>query len=162
MRQPTALKLHRSFCRLTRGVVTCAVAGTDLVHASKETLAILANPEVTAIDQDLGKDGAIQGELVTPSAWRMETAEVDPEVKSEVWVKQLADGKSAAVALVNLGDAPAPSIHVTFAEAGLPSGVTTAKVRDLWKKADLGSETGGFTAKDVPRHGSVFVKLTWD
>ena len=36
------------------------LAGTVLVHATNETLAILANPEVTAIDQDLGKNGAIQ------------------------------------------------------------------------------------------------------
>ena len=79
----------------------------------------------------------------------------------QVWVKHLADGKSAAIALVNLGDGPSDSIEVTFGEAGLPSTVSQVKVRDLWKKEDLGTQSGSITAKGVPSHGSVFLKLTW-
>jgi hypothetical protein len=78
----------------------------------------------------------------------------------QVWVKHLADGKSAAIALVNLGEDPAP-IEVTFVEVGLPSGVSQAKARDLWKKEDMGTKSGSITAKDVPSHGSVLLKLTW-
>ena len=37
------------------------LAGTDLIRATPTTLAILANKEVTAINQDLGYHGAIQG-----------------------------------------------------------------------------------------------------
>ena len=37
------------------------LAGTDIVGASNATLDILANPEVTAVNQDLGREGAIQG-----------------------------------------------------------------------------------------------------
>ena len=36
------------------------LVGTDVIHASDVTLDILANPEVTAINQDLGRKGAIQ------------------------------------------------------------------------------------------------------
>ena len=36
------------------------LAGTDIIHASRVTLDILANPEVTAVNQDLGREGAIQ------------------------------------------------------------------------------------------------------
>ena len=36
------------------------LAGTDIIHASRATLNILANPEVTAVNQDLGREGAIQ------------------------------------------------------------------------------------------------------
>lgn len=79
----------------------------------------------------------------------------------QVWVKHLADGKSAAIALVNLGDDPSDSIEVTFGEAGLPSAVSQVKVRDLWKKEDLGIKTGSVAAKGVPSHGSVFLKLSW-
>ena len=184
------LTLTEQYTHMTLWCIAGAplLAGTDLVHASNDTLAILANVEVTAIDQDLGKNGAIQGRLVTRSAWaRPDSSDADPvrsdrphfpvpshllilnwqvvvgqEASTEVWVKLLADGKSAAIALVNLGDDPAASSEVTFADAGLPSGVSQAKVRDLWRKEDLGTESGRIAAKDVPSHGSVFLKLTWD
>ena len=158
------LTLTEQYTHMTLWCIAGAplLAGTDLVHASNDTLAILANVEVTAIDQDLGKNGAIQGRLITPSAWRLESSDVDPEASTEVWVKHLADGKSAAVALVNLGDDPAASIEVTFADVGLPSSVSQAKVRDLWRKEDLGTESGSIAAKNVPSHGSVFLKITWD
>ena len=76
------------------------LAGTDLVHASKETLAILANSEVTAIDQDLGKDGAIQGRLITPSAWRLETSDVDPESSTEVSTDSSLSARKAITVLL--------------------------------------------------------------
>lgn len=154
------LTLDEQYTHMTLWCIAGAplLAGTDLIHASNDTLAILANAEVTAVDQDLGKDGAIQGRLITPSAWQLEAGVVDPEVTTEVWIKHLADGKSAAVALVNLGDAAA-NIELSFKDAGLP--VATAKVRDLWKKADVGTKSGSYTASDVASHGAAMVKLTW-
>ena len=80
---------------------------------------------------------------------------------AQVWVKHLADGKSAAIALVNLGEQAAP-VEITFVEAGLPSDVSQAKVRDLWKKEDMGTKSGSIAAQNVPSHASVFLKLTWD
>ena len=136
------------------------LAGTDLIHASNQTLRILANREVTAINQDLGKDGAIQGELVTPSAWLAPAGRADPEASTEIWAKHLADGKSVAVALVNLGDTAA-TITLQFADVGAKAGAS-ATVRDLWKNADVGTKTDSFTVTRVPSHGQIFVKLTWN
>ena len=34
------------------------------------------------------------------------------------------------------------------------------KVRDLWAHASLGAATGKFTSSSIPKHGSMFLKLT--
>eukprot|EP00937_MAST-01D_sp_MAST-1D-sp2_P002502 g2502.t1 len=44
------------------------LAGNDLVHASKQTLAILTAPELIAVDQDPGIDGRLQGVSLGPAA----------------------------------------------------------------------------------------------
>jgi alpha-galactosidase len=117
------------------------MAGNDLRSMSPETLAILTNREVIAVDQDpLG----IQGRRVR-----------DEGIK-EVWMKPLADG-SRAVILFNRGT-EAGEIEVAWEEIGLfPGGA--ALVRDLWKKEDLGTVKGRFEAKVEP-HGVVMVRIT--
>jgi alpha-galactosidase len=117
------------------------MAGNDLRSMSPETLAILTNREVIAVDQDpLG----IQGRRVR-----------DEGVK-EVWMKPLADG-SRAVILFNRGT-EAGDIEVAWEEIGLfPGGA--ALVRDLWKKQDLGTLKGRFEATVEP-HGVVMVRIT--
>eukprot|EP00658_Telonema_sp_P-2_P053634 TRINITY_DN4221_c0_g2_i11.p1 TRINITY_DN4221_c0_g2~~TRINITY_DN4221_c0_g2_i11.p1 ORF type:complete len:727 (-),score=188.39 TRINITY_DN4221_c0_g2_i11:280-2460(-) len=122
------------------------LAGTDLIHASSDTLAILANKEVTAINQDLGLDGAIQGVIVTATP------------TAEVWCKKLADGNSVAVVLLNLGD-KAANLTADWGSLGLHID-QPATVRDLWHRATLGVATRNFTAHDVPGHGAAFVKIT--
>ena len=114
------------------------LAGNDLAHMSKDTLAILTNPEVIAIDQD--PKGA-QGRRV----WQL-----GPH---EVWARPLADG-STAVLLINQGE-DAERVTARFADAGLSG---TKAVRDLWAHKDLGESTGSFSA-EVPSHGVVLVKL---
>ena len=140
------------------------LAGTDLIHATNETLAILANREVTAIDQDLGKGGAIQGKLLTPDRWADQASLAErtaaPSSKTEVWAKHLADGKSLAVALLNLGE-NATSISASWELLGLPSSTTSATVRDLWAKKDLGAHSGTVRVAAVPSHGAAFLKLAW-
>ena len=32
---------------------------------------------------------------------------------------------------------------------------------DLWKKADVGTRSGSYTASGVASHGAAMVKLTW-
>jgi alpha-galactosidase len=116
------------------------LAGNDLTRMDAETLAILTNPEVLAVDQDpLGVQGhrvAQEGEL-------------------EVWMKPLADG-SNAVGLFNRGWGATP-ITVEFRDLGISG---TATVRDLWARKDLGMFTGSFTAT-VPKHGVVMIKVKW-
>ncbi len=116
------------------------IAGTDLRTASPETMAVLGNTEVIAVDQDrLGKQGrpvALEGGL-------------------DVLAKPLADG-STAVTLVNGTDHPA-TVSTTAAAVGLPA-ASRYTVRDLWKHS-TGTSTGTLAA-ELPPHGSAMYRVT--
>jgi len=115
------------------------IAGNDLRTMTKETAFILTNPDVIAVDQDkLG----IQGRRLR----------IDGSV--EVWVKPLADG-SKAVVLLNRGLAPA-IVSVSWKELGVET--STAEVRDLWLRSDLGRFLSGYLTR-VPSHGVVMFKV---
>jgi alpha-galactosidase len=117
------------------------MSGNDLRDMSKEIVEILTNKEVIEVDQDtLGKQGI----------------RVRDDGDLEVWAKQLADG-SRAVILFNRGKAEA-KIAVSWPEIGYTSHLK-AKVRDLWRRKDLGEFTGNFSAA-VPPHDVVMVRIT--
>ena len=112
--------------------------GTDLRTASRETLDILGNREVIAVDQDpLG----IQGEVVS---------NVDG---LRVLDKPLADG-SHAVALYNSTDEEAV-FGTTTRQLGLPDG--TYVLKDLWTKQR--STTKAEIADTVPAHGTTLYRV---
>jgi alpha-galactosidase len=113
------------------------LAGNDLSKMTPETLNMLTNKEVIAVDQDV--KGA-QGRRVAQ------------EGPLEVWAKPLADG-SIAVGLFNRGESTNP-ITLSFKDIGLQG---SAKLRDLWQHKDLGSFSGNYT-EEVPRHGAVLIK----
>jgi alpha-galactosidase len=114
------------------------LAGNDLTHMTPATLAILANPEAIAVDQDpLG----IQARRVL---------QVGPV---EVWVKPLHDG-SRAVGLFNREQGTIP-IEINLKDLGLGS---HANVRDLWDHKDL-PPISDMLSIDVGEHGVVFLKL---
>jgi alpha-galactosidase len=114
------------------------LAGNDLAKMTPETLAILTNPEVIAVDQDAK---GVQGRRV----WQ-----VGPY---EVWMKPLADGSVAAL-LMNRGQ-DTEKITAQFKDLGIAG---TKKVRDLWEHKEVGEFTDSFSA-DVHRHGVVMVKI---
>jgi alpha-galactosidase len=114
------------------------LAGNDLARMKPDTLAILTNREVIAIDQDR------KGIEARP-VWQ-----VGP---LEVWAKELADGSTAAL-LMNRGE-DTESVKLDFKDAGV---FGSKKVRDLWAHKDLGEFTDSFAA-EVPRHGAVLVTL---
>jgi len=114
------------------------ISGNDLATMSPETLAILTNPDVVALDQD---PAGTEGHRV---------AEEGP---LEVWVKPLADG-SKAVGLFNRGESTMP-VTVHFKEIGLNGPVS---IRDLWARKDLGTFNGSYTAQ-VRRHGVALLKI---
>ncbi len=114
------------------------LAGNDLTKMTPETLAILTNPEVIAVDQD---PAGIQGYRVSQ------------EGPLEVWMKPLADG-GKAVGLFNRGTSPMP-VTAYFRDIGVGE---SASVRDLWARKDLGTFKGSFTAT-VPKHGVVLIKV---
>ncbi len=114
------------------------LAGNDLTTMSKETLEILTNRELIAIDQDpLG----VQGHRLSQ------------EGPLEVWIKPLAD-KSVAVGLFNRGESMMP-VSVSSAALGFTG---TVRVRDLWQHKDLGAMNGSL-ARDVPSHGAVVLRV---
>jgi alpha-galactosidase len=131
-------RAHFSFWALLAAPL---MAGNDLRSISRETLDILTNTEVIAVDQDpLG----MQGRKVR-----------DDGVK-EVWMKPLADG-SRAVILFNRGN-EAGDIAVVWEEIGLAPAAKAA-VRDLWKKAGVGTKAGKFQSSVEP-HDVVMVRIT--
>ncbi|RKN35889.1 glycoside hydrolase family 27 protein [Streptomyces hoynatensis] len=113
--------------------------GTDLRTASRETLDILGNRDVIAVDQDpLG----IQGEVVSNVGGL------------RVLDKPLADG-SHAVALYNSTDEEA-TFGTTAAELGLP-GAPAYLLKDLWTKHRRVTDSD-LTAT-VPAHGTTLYRV---
>jgi alpha-galactosidase len=114
------------------------MAGNDLTKMSHETLAILTNPEVIAVDQD---PAGAQGHLTYQQG------------AIAVMVKPLADG-SKAVGLFNR-EQGVVTISINFKDIGLKDEV---EVRDLWAHKSLGKFHGSYSV-DVPEHSSVFVRI---
>jgi alpha-galactosidase len=114
------------------------LAGNDLTRMTPETLEILTNPEVIAVDQDLLGKAARR-------VWQ--------EGPLEAWMRPLADG-SKAVGLFNRSGSPLP-VSVRLATLGLGH---SAQVRDLWARKDLGTLKERYTA-EVPQHGAALLKV---
>ena len=117
------------------------IAGNDLTAMSAQTLAMLTNAELIAVDQDsAGEQGVPLPNTGT----------------NQIWVKPLgADFTAKAVGLFN-PNAVATTITVNWTNLGLLAGPTT--VRDLWAGANLGTITNSFTT-NVPAHGIVMLKV---
>jgi alpha-galactosidase len=113
-------------------------AGNDLTKMSPQTLAILTNREVIAVDQDRA---GIEGHRV----WQ--------EGPLEIWMKPLADG-SKAVGMFNRNEHEM-TMTLNFKDIGIAG---SAKLRDLWAHKDLGTFTGSYTTR-VPRHGVIMLKV---
>lgn len=114
------------------------LAGNDLSTMSPETIAILTNREVIAIDQDrLGK----QADRV----WA--------EGSQEIWMRPLADG-SKAIGIFNRFDGP-QTIEVDWTKLGFKSAV---HARDIWAAQDLGTLTGKYAAH-VSGHGVLLLRV---
>jgi alpha-galactosidase len=114
------------------------IAGNDLTKMTPETVAILTNPELIAVDQD---PAGIQGHRLLEQGAIV------------VMMKPMADG-SKVVGFFNR-EQGVVSETVKFADIGLGE---TASVRDLWAKKDLGVQHGSFST-DVPEHGVVVVRI---
>jgi alpha-galactosidase len=115
------------------------LAGNDLQHMSSDTLAILINRDVIAVDQDpLGKQGT----------------RVSQTGDQEVWVKELSDG-AKAVALFNRAQGPA-KVTAKWSELGFPNPPDHA--RDLWLHRDVTLQGPEFAA-EVPSNGVVLLRV---
>jgi alpha-galactosidase len=132
---------YRSHFSLWALMAAPLIAGNDLRDMSEATIEILTNPEVIAVNQDpLGVQG-------TP---------LSKSTTLEVWAKPLAGNDTYAVILFNRTEAEA-DITVTWNSLGLAA--SSALVRDLWLRADVGVVPDEYTAA-VPSHGVVMLKVT--
>lgn len=116
--------------------------GMDLNGISDETLSIISNEELIAIDQD-------------PACIQATVAKTLAGGAVEAWTKDLysANSGTKAIALLNRSDEE-QSIIVSFEELGLKN---VSSVRDLWSHTDLpASEQISIT---IPTHGTAVLKV---
>jgi len=82
----------------------------------------------------------------------------DPAARSNYYKPLSWDGSKFAVLLMNVNEAPA---DLTFFFSDVPGLVgSRCDVRDIWKRADVGSSTGSYTATAVGAHDSAFLTIT--
>ncbi|UUU28745.1 carbohydrate-binding protein [Streptomyces sp. CA-210063] len=113
-------------------------AGDDLTRLDSYGLSLLTNKEVIAVNQG----GTPPARPLTPSD------------DQQVWAAKNPDG-SFAVALFNLGDAPA-SVTADWSALGFSG---KAGVRDLWNHENLGTYRDKIT-QALPAHGSRLFTVT--
>ncbi|KOV10998.1 alpha-galactosidase [Streptomyces sp. XY431] len=131
---------YRTHFSLWAQMAAPLMIGTDLRTAEPETLEILTNTDVIAVDQDpLGKQGSV----------------VSRENGLVVMSKPLADG-SRSVTLTNEGSYDA-TISTTAQAVGI-GGAESYKVKDLWSKK-ISTGNGAISAV-VPGHGTAMFRVT--
>lgn len=118
------------------------IVGPDLMKLSKADLAILTNPEVVAVDQD------VLGLRCVKVA--------EPSAGLQAWAKPLAGTGRRAVVLLNRISTPA-SISVQWSKTGLQVS-SKASVHNLWDRRDVGRYTESYTA-DVPADDAVMLTI---
>jgi len=116
------------------------MAGNDVRNMRSEIRDILTNKEVIAIDQDpLGKQGFRY--MQHPG--------------KEIWAKELSNGEWA-VCFFNSGE---NDLHLRIQWNHLPFLKGTYRIRDLWKRKDIGTTQERFVCT-IPPHDVVLVRLT--
>jgi len=117
------------------------IAGNDLSAMDPDTLRILANRDVIAVDQDvLGQQAR--------RLWR--------HGDIEAWARPLKDGELAVV-LLNRGKSPAAA-SVTWQQLNLPASLK-ADVKDLWTKQVTRGVNGSYGGTVGP-HAVLMVRVT--
>ena len=115
------------------------LAGNDLRSMSKQTIEILSNKEIIAINQDIA---FVQAQRMLK------------ENDMEVWVKQLGKGKQKAIAIMNRSGK-----EKQFTLSAVSLGISKkSKLRDLWLHKDLG-KIGAEKIFTIPKHGVVVLKV---
>jgi len=150
------------------------IAGNDLRHIPRETLEILTNKEVIAVDQDaLGVEGfkystrggvEVRGQLVH-GASRLVFNKYSVEGDAEVWFKPLVHG-DWAMCVLNRGINSQPvtfnwkneTVTDNLSKREARFDTTTYKIRDLWAKKDIGT-TKDVLIAEVPGHDVLMLRL---
>lgn len=119
--------------------------GNDLRTISKETMDLVTNTEVIALNQD-------------PLCYQARRLQKDGD--QEVWAKPLGTTTSGqvGVALLNRANAPA-SITLNLDSIGIQPAAGYV-LRDLWQHKDQARGTAATATFQVPAHGVVALKVT--
>jgi alpha-galactosidase len=113
--------------------------GNEVRIMTRDTLALLTNAEVIAVDQDpLGR----QGKRVAQNG------------ETEVWARPLADG-SMAVGFFNRSSQSA-AVAVSWQQLGIEG---PRRARDLWWHQDLGAQNGRYAVFLTP-HTSLLLRMS--
>jgi len=121
---------------------------TDLAKASKETLEILKNREIIAINQD-----PVVGTAITPFRWGINRYWTNnASHPAQYWSGESQNG--TVFMLLNVLDHPADMFFNLTESPWIRAGRQYA-VRDLWTHTDNGTVVRNFTAHGVPAHGVV-------
>lgn len=120
---------------------TPLMLGMDLNSISDETLSIISNAELIAVNQD-------------PACIQATVAKTYGDV--EAWTKDLgsADSGTKAIALLNRSN-ESKTVIISFADLGLKN---VENIRDLWAHSDI--PVGDTYKVTIPAHGTVVLKAT--
>ncbi|KAI0726672.1 glycoside hydrolase family 27 protein [Fomitopsis betulina] len=126
--------------------------GTDLPTASEETLSILKNEEIIAINQD-----PVIGTSVSPFRWGLNPDwTYNATHPAQYWSGESENG--TVIMLLNTHGEPADLMFNLTESPWLRAG-RQYSVRDLWTHTDNGTVVRSFTARAVPAHGVVALLL---
>jgi alpha-galactosidase len=137
---PTPLTPNEQYTHVSLWAILAAplIFSGDITRLDDFTLSLLTNDEIIEVDQDpMGKPGY----------------RVSKSGDSEVWMRQLEDG-SIAVGLFNRGETMA-KVTAYWSDLGISG---KQKVRDLWRKKDLGNHNEKYKAR-VARHGVLMLRF---
>jgi alpha-galactosidase len=127
------------------------ISGNDLRHMNPQTLAILTDKDIIALNQDkLG----------------VEAFKYSAKDGVEVWFKPLSDG-SWAMCVLNRNSAPQnfsfdwknEKVSDDLSKRDANFAKTAYNLRDLWAKKDLGTTKDVLTA-EIPGHDVLVLRLT--
>ncbi|KAF8068659.1 glycoside hydrolase family 27 protein [Lyophyllum atratum] len=125
---------------------------TDLSIATKETLEILKNTEIIAINQD-----PIVGTSISPFRWGVNPDWTsDSDRPAQYWSGESQNG--TVFMLLNVLNEPADMFFNLTESPWIRAG-RQYSVRDLWAHTDNGTIFRNFTASRVPAHGVVALLL---
>jgi len=126
--------------------------GTDLSRATDETIEILSNSEIIAINQD-----SVVGTSITPFRWGINRNWVSNDTHpAQYWSGETQNG--TVFMLLNTLNEPATMFFNLTESPWIRSGRKYA-VRDLWSHTDNGTAIRNMTIHDVPAHGVVALLL---
>ncbi|KAF5352733.1 hypothetical protein D9756_005871 [Leucocoprinus leucothites] len=121
--------------------------GTDISSLSQDSIDILLNPEIIAINQDTQI-----GEPLKPFFWgKNPDGTWDPMFPAQYWSGFSQDKQHTAIMYINFNDRTV-DLNFTFAHSPHLQADKKYAIRDLWKHEDIGVFSDFFFDGSIPSH----------